>query len=292
MNIALFCVEVCPHSKRILEYLKNKNVDISLVLIEKVNRTKFSKNEMDNREALRKYILYKSIQYMKTKSIFLFLKHDLLQQINWLLRIIWWRMPTVIRKIVKSMSCYLPCINKFSMKNISKETRTPYVYVDIHSSEETVAILRKAQIDYVLLGSTGWLLKDPLFSLETTRIISCHSSKLPLSRGLDAALWSIRNQDPVGVTAFFIDKGLDTGDILFFRDYGYNNDDTILSVRDKLEVVVPEVLFSAICGLKAGTIIPTPQNEEYASYNPPMSFKELVETDKIFSKMNIINNNL
>jgi hypothetical protein len=56
------------------------------------------------------------------------------------------------------------------------------------------------------------------------RAINLHISLLPYSRGAHPNFWSIAEGSPTGVTIHLIDKGLDTGNILFQREVEIEHD--------------------------------------------------------------------
>ncbi|MCC6698597.1 MAG: hypothetical protein IT365_23440 [Candidatus Hydrogenedentes bacterium] len=66
-------------------------------------------------------------------------------------------------------------------------------------------------------------------------ILNPHIGKLPEFRGRSVMEWSLLYGAPTGVTAFFIDAGIDTGkDILFFREFPVDNFATIDDAKNYL----------------------------------------------------------
>ena len=45
-------------------------------------------------------------------------------------------------------------------------------------------------------------------------LINIHPAILPEYRGLDAGLWALKKNDKLGVTAYLLNKGIDTGPII------------------------------------------------------------------------------
>ena len=77
-------------------------------------------------------------------------------------------------------------------------------------------------------------------------IINFHPGLIPEARGLDALLWSIRNDIPLGVTSHLIDERVDAGRILERRVIDLHEDDTILDLSEKLYETQLEMLPDAI----------------------------------------------
>jgi methionyl-tRNA formyltransferase len=76
--------------------------------------------------------------------------------------------------------------------------------------------------DFIVVAAYGQILKQEL--LDIAPCINLHTSFLPKNRGAAALQTHIlENDDYAGVTAIWMDKGLDTGDVLgsvFFRPQG------------------------------------------------------------------------
>ncbi|MEA1866998.1 MAG: formyltransferase family protein [Thermodesulfobacteriota bacterium] len=74
--------------------------------------------------------------------------------------------------------------------------------------------LRGHAIDYVVSYRYRHIIKQDLIDFLSAKIINLHISLLPWNKGADPNLWSFLEDTPKGVTIHFIDKGLDTGDII------------------------------------------------------------------------------
>ena len=77
-------------------------------------------------------------------------------------------------------------------------------------------------------------------------IINFHPGLIPEARGLDAMLWSIRNDIPLGVTSHLIDERVDAGKILERRTIDLHEDDTIFDLSERLYETQLEMLPGAI----------------------------------------------
>ncbi|MDB4721002.1 formyltransferase family protein [Verrucomicrobiales bacterium] len=77
-------------------------------------------------------------------------------------------------------------------------------------------------------------------------IINFHPGLIPEVRGLDALLWSIRNDISLGVTSHLIDERVDAGKILDRRTIDLHEDDTIFDLSERLYEIQLEMLPDAI----------------------------------------------
>jgi phosphoribosylglycinamide formyltransferase-1 len=90
------------------------------------------------------------------------------------------------------------------------------------------------------------ILQDDVISGFSNGIINFHPGLIPEARGLDALLWSIRNDIPLGVTSHLIDERVDAGKILERRTIDLHEDDTIFDLSERLYEIQLEMLPLAI----------------------------------------------
>jgi len=87
-----------------------------------------------------------------------------------------------------------------------------FPFVDINHTQ-LVNEIRSSSADYMIF-SGGGILKDEILSLET-KFIHLHPGIVPSYRGSTCFYYSILNENNSGVTAFIMDNGIDTGDIIY-----------------------------------------------------------------------------
>ncbi|MFT4545229.1 MAG: folate-dependent phosphoribosylglycinamide formyltransferase PurN [Bacteroidia bacterium] len=112
-------------------------------------------------------------------------------------------------------------------------------YLETPSLNEATVItaVNQAQPDVcVVLGTS--IIRERLISIPKIGMINAHTSILPEYRGSRSEFWQCYNQDfaNVGMTLHFIDKGVDTGDILFqkHQEVGENPDPNVLRTNNTL----------------------------------------------------------
>ena len=65
--------------------------------------------------------------------------------------------------------------------------------------------------DYILISGAG-ILDEKIIGKK--KIINVHPGVIPTTRGLDAFKWAIYNLDPLGITIHYIDRKVDSGEVL------------------------------------------------------------------------------
>ncbi len=87
----------------------------------------------------------------------------------------------------------------------------------VHSvnSTETIEILKNSNPDLIIVNGTRIISKNVLASVSC-RLINIHAGITPKYRGVHGAYWSLVKGDfeNCGVTVHFVDKGIDTGNII------------------------------------------------------------------------------
>ena len=87
--------------------------------------------------------------------------------------------------------------------------RLTFLHGPLHDPK-SVATLKKLNLD-VGLHKAGVIYRDVTIDAFRLGILNHHIGLLPAYRGRSVLEWSILQGDPVGVTVFFIDTGIDTG---------------------------------------------------------------------------------
>jgi folate-dependent phosphoribosylglycinamide formyltransferase PurN len=84
--------------------------------------------------------------------------------------------------------------------------------------ETSIEHLRALQCD-VGLHAANVIYREPVISAFRFGILNSHIGILPKYRGRCVAEWSVLQGDTTGVTVFFIDSGIDTGDRIVLREF-------------------------------------------------------------------------
>jgi len=114
-----------------------------------------------------------------------------------------------------------------------------------HNSREVEDVLRQIKPELGIIAGAR-ILKKPIISQFSIGIINLHPGLIPEARGLDAMLWSIYHDLPLGVTAHLIDERIDAGRVLVKETIPVYEDDTLLDLSERLYEKQLELLVSAI----------------------------------------------
>jgi methionyl-tRNA formyltransferase len=96
---------------------------------------------------------------------------------------------------------------------------------------------------YMISYGYRYILHEEIVSKFRGRAINLHISYLPWNRGADPNLWSFLEDTPKGVSIHYIEKGLDTGDILVQKEIPVFPEDTLRTTYERLSATIEELLY-------------------------------------------------
>ena len=121
--------------------------------------------------------------------------------------------------------------------------------------------------DVIVVAAFGQILPERILNLPPYGCINVHASLLPKYRGAAPIQWAvIDGEKETGITIMYMEKGLDTGDMLLKVEVELAPDETGESLHDKLAALGGPLLLETLAGLEAGTITPEKQNDSLSSY--------------------------
>ncbi len=131
------------------------------------------------------------------------------------------------------------------------------------SMQEVQSAVAEFAPDLGIVVACGHFLKPDFLATARYGYINIHFSLLPKYRGAAPVQWSLINgETETGVTAFWITKGMDTGDIFMRRKLDIKPEDDAASLMRRLTELGVEVLADTINAVKSGRVIRMPQQGE------------------------------
>lgn len=156
-------------------------------------------------------------------------------------------------------------------------------------AEKNVEELKAMNPDLIIAVAYGQILPESVLNIPKHKCINIHASILPKYRGAGPIQWSILNGEKVtGVTSMYMEKGLDTGDMLIKAELEIGENETASELHDRLSELGAETLIKTIEAVKSGTLNPQKQNDDESSYAPMIS-KDMSRIDFSDTAQNIHN---
>lgn len=177
------------------------------------------------------------------------------------------------------------------VKVLAEKNNIPVFQPETLKDEKTFDILNELNPDLIAVVAYGKLLPTEILELPRFGCVNAHASLLPKYRGASPIQWSIVcGEKETGVTTMFMDKGMDTGDMIDSVKILIASDDNAETLYDKLSVAAAELLINTIDSIESGSAIAIPQNDDDASYAPiikkEMGFVDFTENaDVVHNKV-------
>jgi methionyl-tRNA formyltransferase len=135
-----------------------------------------------------------------------------------------------------------------------------------------IEALKALSPDIIIVVAYGQILPEDIINLPAMGCINVHASLLPKYRGAAPINWCIINGETrTGITTMYMDKGMDTGDILLQRETEIGKDETVGQLHDRLAVLGADLLAETLIGLQRGEVSRKVQNHSKATYAPQLN---------------------
>lgn len=143
--------------------------------------------------------------------------------------------------------------------------------------------------DIIVVVAYGQLLPEYVLNYPKYGCVNVHGSLLPKYRGAAPIQWSVINGDKTtGVTTMYMDKSLDTGDMILKEETEIGETETAGELFDRLSAMGAKLIVRTIELIAEGAAPRIKQNESLSCYAPMMT-KETGHIDWEKSADEIIN---
>lgn len=113
------------------------------------------------------------------------------------------------------------------------------------------------------------MLPEAVWAMPELGTFNLHGSLLPKYRGAAPINWAIiRGETETGVTSFFLQHDIDTGDMIFQESMHIGENDTAGDVHDRMMHLGAEVVLRTVQAIEAGTVRTSKQDDRQATSAP------------------------
>jgi peptidoglycan/xylan/chitin deacetylase (PgdA/CDA1 family) len=143
----------------------------------------------------------------------------------------------------------------FSLWELSQKYNFEVLEVGNLNESRAIAALKAANTDLgIVLGAR--ILKEQIFSVPRLGCINLHKGMVPNYRGMPPAFWELYDSAAsAGVTVHFVNKGLDTGDVVEMAEVRILPTDTPDTLCEKLHEEGARTLATAVDAIAMGTAV-------------------------------------
>jgi len=141
---------------------------------------------------------------------------------------------------------------------------------------EIIEYIRSFGAECAVVVAYGQILPQAFLDSFPLGVVNVHASLLPRHRGAAPIHRAILSGDRVtGVSIMLLDAGMDTGPVFSQREVPISEEDAFGVVHDKLAETGAGLLIETLAARGKGLLTPRPQENDAASYAPPLKKEEL-----------------
>lgn len=157
-----------------------------------------------------------------------------------------------------------------AVKKFALEYNLPILQPEKLRDLQFVETLKNLNVDLQIVVAFR-MLPEIVWNMPKIGTINLHGSLLPKYRGAAPINWAIINGDnTTGVTTFFLQHEIDTGNILLQESIEITTTDNAGSLHDKMMYIGAEVVLKTVKGIEDNALIPVPQNSSDVSHAPKL----------------------
>ena len=195
-------------------------------------------------------------------------------------------------------ACFLKEYTNINYKKFRSEALEEYaetIGFNLHiiksfSNKESVQLIQNYEPDLLVLVWLHDIVKQSILQIPKIGTLNIHGAILPSIRGADSNLWAIWEDFPQGITAHFVDTGVDTGDIILTRKYQAKEGETYESMMRNIFFMKCEVLIESISLINKSDFSPSKQNiqngKQYFGMHSELIKIVLKKYNRIFRVLN------
>ncbi|HVN49553.1 MAG TPA: methionyl-tRNA formyltransferase [Bacteroidota bacterium] len=159
------------------------------------------------------------------------------------------------------------------VKEFALQRQLPVLQPENLHDEVFISQLQNLKPDLIIVVAFRILPKE-IFLLPRFGTFNLHASLLPKYRGAAPINWAIIHGDrETGVTTFFLQEKVDTGNILMQARIPISQDATAGEIHDALSLLGANAVLHTVQMIESGTIDPQPQNNDLTTPAPKI-FKD------------------
>ncbi len=143
---------------------------------------------------------------------------------------------------------------------------------------ECLSQIREWQPDLGLSVYFGYILKPEFLELFPRGVMNLHPSLLPYNRGANPNVWSIIDRTPAGASLHYVDRGIDTGDLIAQREVEVLPWDTGFTLYGKLEEAAITLFQENWASIRRGAI---PRHIQPSEAGTSHTTREMAQLDCI-----------
>lgn len=162
-------------------------------------------------------------------------------------------------------------LQESAVKKYSRENNLPILQPTNLKSEDFITTLKELEADLQIVVAFRMLPKI-VWNMPRLGTFNLHASLLPDYRGAAPIHWAIINgENKTGVSTFFLNEEIDTGEIILRKEVNIRDDETVGELHDKLMYLGADLVCQTIDLIKKDKITTVKQHEKNFKLAPKLN---------------------
>ncbi len=179
----------------------------------------------------------------------------------------------MINKNIKPLLITLPHYYSYrhsdfvDLREICKENNIEIVETPNINSKDTIDIIKKYNPDYLFVIGWSQIVNNEILIIPKRGSIGFHPAPLPKNRGRGVIPWTILQKSKItGTTLFWLDEGVDSGDIFIQKKFPVEPNETAKTLYKKHSEILLDLLYEAFKLIEENNTPRIPQDHSQATY--------------------------
>ncbi len=178
-------------------------------------------------------------------------------------------------------------------KTFCKRNNIPYLEVENLKNESATGVLNaldKYNVQIGIVADFAFIIPESVFKKPQFGLINIHFSKLPQYRGASPVQFTVKDRcQSAGITLHLIDKGMDTGDIVYQTQIKLEGNENSETLYNTLFEHTATWITQILNNYTSGILKPIKQVDEEATYTRSLSNPKVTFIQKEDAEINWTN---
>ena len=161
----------------------------------------------------------------------------------------------------KAVGRHHDVLQQSPVKQYALSQHIPVLQPERLKDEAFLSELRSYQADLQVVVAFR-MLPEVVWAMPRLGTFNLHAALLPQYRGAAPINWAIINgEKETGITTFFLDHDIDTGQVIYRQSVPIHDDDDAEAVHDRLMLLGADLVLRTVHDVEAGQVHPIPQSQ-------------------------------